>query len=56
MLIMEYAYGGDLHNYLQKEFTKITWNKEKLSILWQISEGSVYLYYILNIIFIIFIK
>ena len=49
MLVMQYAPGGDLHNFLQKVFTKITWNKEKLSILWQISEGSVYLYYILNI-------
>ncbi|GBB98690.1 hypothetical protein RclHR1_00330017 [Rhizophagus clarus] len=39
ILVMEYARGGDLHNYLQKNFTRITWDKKKLSILWQISEG-----------------
>ncbi|GBB98692.1 hypothetical protein RclHR1_00330019 [Rhizophagus clarus] len=39
ILVMQYAEGGDLHNYLQKHFTSITWNKKKLSILWQISEG-----------------
>ncbi|EXX57870.1 Ssk22p [Rhizophagus irregularis DAOM 197198w] len=39
MLVMQYASGGDLHNWLQKEFADITWNKEKLAILWQISEG-----------------
>ena len=39
MIVMQYAPNGDMHNYLQKEFTKITWNKEKLRILWQISEG-----------------
>ncbi|RGB23676.1 kinase-like domain-containing protein [Rhizophagus diaphanus] len=39
ILVMQYAPGGDLHNYLQKNFTEITWNKQKLSILWQISEG-----------------
>ncbi|RIA83956.1 hypothetical protein C1645_833008 [Glomus cerebriforme] len=27
---MQYASKGDLHNYLQKDFTKITWNKQKL--------------------------
>ncbi|CAB4479665.1 unnamed protein product [Rhizophagus irregularis] len=36
---MEYATGGDLHKYLQRNFTNITWNKEKLYILYQISEG-----------------
>ncbi len=36
---MQYASGGDLHKYLQSNFTKITWNKQKLAILWQISEG-----------------
>jgi hypothetical protein len=41
---MEYAKEGDLHNLLQKRFADITWNKEKLIILWQISEG--YLYYV----------
>ncbi|UZO14523.1 uncharacterized protein OCT59_005979 [Rhizophagus irregularis] len=39
MLVMQYASGGDLHNWLQKNFANITWNKEKLMILWQISEG-----------------
>ncbi|UZO14552.1 uncharacterized protein OCT59_006008 [Rhizophagus irregularis] len=39
ILVMQYAPGGDLHNYLQSNFTKITWNKQKLTILWQISEG-----------------
>ncbi|RIA87816.1 kinase-like domain-containing protein [Glomus cerebriforme] len=39
MLVMEYASGGDLHNYLQKNFTKITWNKNKLYTLWEISRG-----------------
>ncbi|UZO14683.1 uncharacterized protein OCT59_006134 [Rhizophagus irregularis] len=38
MIVMQYASGGDLHNYLQKGFTKITWNN-KLQTLWQISEG-----------------
>ncbi|RGB41549.1 kinase-like domain-containing protein [Rhizophagus diaphanus] len=39
MLVMQYASGGDLHNWLQKKFADITWNKKKLAILWQISEG-----------------
>ncbi|GBC05819.1 hypothetical protein RclHR1_06440006 [Rhizophagus clarus] len=39
MLVMQYASEGDLHNWLQKKFAEITWNKEKLIILWQISEG-----------------
>ena len=38
MFIMKYANGGDLHNYLQKNFTDITW-KKKLYILWRISDG-----------------
>jgi hypothetical protein len=38
MLIMKYASGGNLHDYLQKNFKNITWN-EKLYILWQISAG-----------------
>jgi hypothetical protein len=38
MLIMEYANGGDLHNFLQNNFTKITWDK-KLDILWRIAKG-----------------
>ncbi|GBC07616.1 hypothetical protein RclHR1_07580004 [Rhizophagus clarus] len=39
ILVMQYASGGDLHNYLQKKFTEIKWDKEKLSILWQIAKG-----------------
>ncbi|GET01625.1 kinase-like domain-containing protein [Rhizophagus clarus] len=38
MFIMKYANGGDLHNYLQENFTRITW-KKKLYILWRISDG-----------------
>ncbi|UZN98950.1 uncharacterized protein OCT59_000233 [Rhizophagus irregularis] len=38
MLIMNYAKGGNLHNYLQNNFINITWN-EKLHILWRISAG-----------------
>ncbi|CAB4479557.1 unnamed protein product [Rhizophagus irregularis] len=36
---MQYASEGDLHKILREKFTKITWNKQKLAILWQISEG-----------------
>ena len=39
MLIMDYANNGDLHNYLQKDFANITWNK-KLDILLSISMGN----------------
>ena len=48
ILVMQYASGGDLHNWIRKNFTKITWNKKQksklsiLSILWQISEGYLY--------------
>ncbi|RIA91108.1 kinase-like domain-containing protein [Glomus cerebriforme] len=38
MLVMNFADGGNLRNYLHKNFTKITW-KEKLDMLWQISSG-----------------
>ena len=40
MLIMDYA-NGDLHNYLQKDFANITWEK-KLVILQQVSKGYLY--------------
>ena len=49
MLIMNYAKGGDLHKYLQKDFTNTNW-KKILEILWRISEG--YLYSSLLIVFI----
>ena len=39
MLMMDYASGGDLHNYLQSNFTNTTWNKIKLGILWNILDG-----------------
>ncbi|GES92269.1 kinase-like domain-containing protein [Rhizophagus clarus] len=38
MLIMEYACGGNLHNYLNKNFKNIKWIT-KLAILCQISNG-----------------
>ncbi|CAB5186428.1 unnamed protein product [Rhizophagus irregularis] len=38
MFIMKYANGGDLHNYLQENFTKITW-KKKMHILLRILDG-----------------
>ncbi|GBC04843.1 hypothetical protein RclHR1_00590029 [Rhizophagus clarus] len=38
MIIMQYADGGDLHNYLQENFKNVTW-KEKLSIILEISRG-----------------
>ncbi|CAB4410454.1 unnamed protein product [Rhizophagus irregularis] len=39
ILVMKYASGGDLHKYLQKNFTNITWNRQKLLILHDISKG-----------------
>ena len=50
MLVMKYAEGGDLHDYLQKNFTKITW-KRKIEILLEVSKGYLYL----NISIILFI-
>ncbi|RGB27710.1 kinase-like domain-containing protein [Rhizophagus diaphanus] len=38
MIIMQYADGGDLHNYLQNNFKNITW-EDKLTILLEISRG-----------------
>ncbi|CAB5210541.1 unnamed protein product [Rhizophagus irregularis] len=38
MLIMEYASGGNLHNYLRENFANIKWIT-KLAILCQISDG-----------------
>ena len=42
MLIMEYANEGNLHDYLQKNFVNITWER-KIKFLWQISVGYLYL-------------
>ncbi|CAB5206530.1 unnamed protein product [Rhizophagus irregularis] len=39
ILVMQYASGGDLHNWIQENFLRITWSKQKLVILWEISEG-----------------
>ncbi|EXX58921.1 Sps1p [Rhizophagus irregularis DAOM 197198w] len=38
MIIMTYANGGNLHDYLQKNFVNITWHN-KVVILWDISNG-----------------
>ncbi|GES73175.1 kinase-like domain-containing protein [Rhizophagus clarus] len=38
MFVMKYANGGNLRDYLQKNFALITW-KKKLHILWRISDG-----------------
>ena len=49
---MEYEKGGDLHNYLQKQVTKLKWisghreGHSILNILWQIAEGYLYFKYI----------
>ncbi|CAG8656998.1 5370_t:CDS:2, partial [Funneliformis mosseae] len=43
LLIMQYANGGDLQNYLEKNFENLTWyDKKKLAI--QIAEGLNYLH------------
>jgi serine/threonine protein kinase len=45
ILVMEYASGGNLHEYLQKNFTRIGW-QEKLDILFNIINGYLYFKYI----------
>ena len=54
MIVMQYATEGDLHKYLRKNFTEITWNKQKLAILWQISEGYLFIPIYLLYLFIFF--
>jgi hypothetical protein len=44
MLIMEYANGGNLHEYLQKNFIDVSW-KVKLNILRYISLGYIVIVY-----------
>ncbi|EXX57505.1 Cdc15p [Rhizophagus irregularis DAOM 197198w] len=49
ILIMKYASEGDLHKYLQKNFTNLTWNNNivrynKLNILSDISKGLKYIH------------
>ena len=53
MLVMQFASEGDLHNYLQRKFKKITWNKDKLRILRQISDGYICILNILNLLYFI---
>jgi hypothetical protein len=49
MLVMEYAKGGSLYDYLQEYFVNITWT-EKIKILMDISSG--YLYFqCINLVF-----
>ena len=43
MLIMDYANGGNLHNYLQKNFINLTWYS-KLSNLLNILMGYLYFF------------
>ena len=50
---MQFASEGDLHNYLQRKFKKITWNKDKLRILRQISDGYICILNILNLLYFI---
>jgi hypothetical protein len=50
ILVTKYASGGDLHKHLQKNFRNITWNKQKLYILWQISEGYLFFKFICYIL------
>ena len=42
MLVTEYADEGNLHDYLQKNFTEFTW-KRKMNDLLDISLGYLYL-------------
>ncbi|CAB5145956.1 unnamed protein product [Rhizophagus irregularis] len=47
ILVMEYASEGDLHKYLQKNFTSIAWSNrynQKLHILQEISKGLEYIH------------
>ena len=38
LLVFDYAYNGDLHKYLLKNFKEITW-KDKIESLFYISGG-----------------
>ena len=55
MLIMEYASGGNLHNYLNTHFANIKWNT-KLAILCQISDGYLFIIIIIIYYYLIIIK
>ena len=41
--MMQYANGGDLQNYLQKNFIKLTWDDKK-KLAYQIADGLNYLH------------
>jgi serine/threonine protein kinase len=41
---MQYANGGDLHDYLQDKFEKLTWDDKK-KLAFQIAEGLHYLHF-----------
>ena len=47
MIVIQYASEGDLHKYLQRKFTEIKWNKDKLRILYQISDGYLFIFNVL---------
>ena len=40
---MQYADGGDLRNYLQQNFSRLTW-EDKIKLAYQITEGIKYLH------------
>ena len=42
-IVMEYADGGDLNNYLSKNFEKLNWNK-KIRLALDITNGLYYLH------------
>ncbi|PKC01806.1 kinase-like protein [Rhizophagus irregularis] len=44
LLIMQYANGGDLQNYLKNDFRNLTWNDKK-KLAFQIADGLNYLHY-----------
>ncbi|GBC52516.2 kinase-like domain-containing protein [Rhizophagus irregularis DAOM 181602=DAOM 197198] len=44
LLIMQYANGGDLQNYLKNNFENLTWNDKK-KLAFQIADGLKYLHY-----------
>ena len=47
LLVMQYADGGDLQNYLENNFKNLTWNdKKKLS--YQIANGLNYCYHVIS--------
>ena len=43
LLVMQYADGGDLENYLKNNFERVTWNDKK-KLAFQIADGLNYLH------------